>query len=353
MPLVTLMLVLFGCLAIATPFIALYLLVKHKKLNDQFEHFRDDSSRLHSTLQREIAELKQHVATTFARPQETPAVPAAKSVVQPASSRPQAAQPIPPAQTVPQTPSIQDVPRAPHKTELPAPVKVPVTEKIPEPRAEKPAPISIPVGPPPVSIAPPVPLAPPREKPAHVPAVPDDEKAMLPAAAKTSSDPIPGLPPAARISSSAPTSAFRVRAPGPTLQQRMKAVSSIEETLGTNWLQKLGIILLVMGVAMFGILELRTLGAAGKVVISFLAAVTLLAGGLFLEKRERYRLLGRTLIGGGWSLLFFSTFSMYHVEAMQGLPQTTANLILDCTLMLGVAMAMALHMSSACRSKRN
>ena len=123
----------------------------------------------------------------------------------------------------------------------------------------------------------------------------------------------------------------------------MKAVSSIEETLGTNWLQKLGIILLVMGVAMFGILELRTLGAAGKVVISFLAAVTLLAGGLFLEKRERYRLLGRTLIGGGWSLLFFSTFSMYHVEAM----------ILDCTLMLGVAMAMALHMSSACRSKRN
>ncbi len=69
----------------------------------------------------------------------------------------------------------------------------------------------------------------------------------------------------------------------------------------------------------------------------------LLVGGIYLEKNERYRLLGRTGIGGGWALLFFSTFGMYHVEAMRVLPLNSGGLTLDCVLMLIVAVAMALH----------
>ncbi len=123
----------------------------------------------------------------------------------------------------------------------------------------------------------------------------------------------------------------------------MKTVSAIEEALGTNWLNKLGIIILVVGVALFGIYELGALGPLGKVGISYLAAAFLLVGGIFLEKNERYRLLGRTGIGGGWALLFFSTFGMYHVEAMRVLPLNSGGLTLDCVLMLIVAVAMALH----------
>jgi len=119
----------------------------------------------------------------------------------------------------------------------------------------------------------------------------------------------------------------------------MKKVSSIEETLGTNWLNKLGIIILVMGVALFGIYELQALGAAGKAGISYLAALALLAGGIFLEKRETYHLLGRTGIGGGWALLFFSTYAIHHVAAMQVLGSET----IDLVLMLIVALAMAGH----------
>ena len=86
----------------------------------------------------------------------------------------------------------------------------------------------------------------------------------------------------------------------------MKTVSSIEEALGTNWLHKLGIVILVVGVALFGIYELQALGPLAKVGISYGASLALLAGGIFLEKRETYRLLGRTGIGGGWALLGLS-----------------------------------------------
>jgi len=123
----------------------------------------------------------------------------------------------------------------------------------------------------------------------------------------------------------------------------MKTVSAIEEALGTNWLNKLGIIILVVGVALFGVYELGALGPLGKVGISYLAAAFLLVGGIYLEKNERYRLLGRTGIGGGWALLFFSTFGMYHVGAMRVLPLNPGGLTLDCALMLIVAVAMALH----------
>jgi len=119
----------------------------------------------------------------------------------------------------------------------------------------------------------------------------------------------------------------------------MKSVSAIEETLGTNWLNKLGIIILVVGVALFGIYELGALGPLGKVGISYLASAFLLVGGIFLEKNERYRLLGRTGIGGGWALFFFSTYAIYHVAAMHVLDSLT----LDCILMLVVAIAMAAH----------
>ena len=65
----------------------------------------------------------------------------------------------------------------------------------------------------------------------------------------------------------------------------------------------------------------------------------LLGGGIFLEKKETYRVLGRTFIGGGWALLFFSTYGIYHVGAMRILN----SLLLDCILMLLVAVAMAVH----------
>src|SRR5467141_1056980 len=362
MPLVELIVVIFALLAIATPFITLVLLGKYNKLRENLRQLDEENSRQHTSFQREVADLKRqlaaavHAAASVAgEPVQRPAVPAA-----------------PPAKETP-VPVIRV--EFPTSVELPAPMSFPASEKQPGPKQplEKPQ-VPSPVLPPPM---PSVPAAPPAQK-LPVPPAPVEQKPVLPVAAKSPvevkpsapvvppqttppSDPasqppasrIPApaphvpaqIPPAtsARVSAPRPISAYRVPAPKPTFQQRMKTVFAIEEALGTNWLNKLGIIILVVGVALFGIYELGALGPLGKVGISYLAAALLLVGGIYLEKNERYRLLGRTGIGGGWALLFFSTFGVYHVGAMRVLPLNPGGLTLDCALMLIVAVAMALH----------
>jgi len=114
---------------------------------------------------------------------------------------------------------------------------------------------------------------------------------------------------------------------------------SIEERLGQNWLNKLGIITLVIGVALFLGYKLGTLGPLGKSLLGLTLSLTLLGGGLVLERRSKYRIFARAGIGGGWALTFFVTFALYHVDAMRVLPSQG----IDLVLMMIVASAMVLH----------
>jgi uncharacterized membrane protein len=114
---------------------------------------------------------------------------------------------------------------------------------------------------------------------------------------------------------------------------------NLEETLGTNWLNKLGIVILVFGVAFFLAYQLKTLGPAGKVLVGIVTSLALLATGIWLERKDRYRILARAGIGGGWALLFFTTYAMYHVPAAKVLSSQVA----DLALMLVVAVAMVAH----------
>jgi len=114
---------------------------------------------------------------------------------------------------------------------------------------------------------------------------------------------------------------------------------SLEERLGQNWLSKIGIVLVVLGVATFLGYKLVTLGPLGKSLAGLATAVLLLGGGLLLERKPNYRIFARAGIGGGWALLFFTTFALYHVEAMRVLPSQAADLV----LMALVAAAMVWH----------
>src|SRR6266481_6082351 len=329
MPMVELLVFLIAIFLIATPIIALILLVRYSKVRSELSRLDEENARQHASFQRELADLKRQLSVAV-----RPAAPAATTMRETPAPSPRvdlpAAVKVPPLVSVP-TPQAQP-PITP--TGLPA-QKVPVLPVSVEPKPVLPAaktPVEVkPSGPvvPSQTTVPTVPLSQPSAPriPAPTPRVP----AQTPAAA------------AARVSVPPPISPYRVPAPKPTFQQRMRTVSAIEEALGTNWLNKLGIIILVVGVALFGIYELGALGPLGKVGISYLASAFLLVGGIYLEKNERYRLLGRTGIGGGWALLFFSTFGIYHVEAMRVLPLNAGSLTLDCALMLIVAVAMALH----------
>ena len=326
---------LFGIALVLTPVAVVYLLVRVRTLRELLAGEAEETTRRHSALQHEIASLRSQLATLQAAQspdtRETePLLPATPKATVDTKSEPAAVTPdpgseprqmpspvaIPPAPVVPPKPTISLTPKAAKPS---APTEVPGGgEKKPE------------LPPKPASPPPAQPVVPP---PAHSVGRGTTTAPQAPAAGVQ-------LPTAARISVEATSAALRVAAPQkPSVQQRMKKVWSLEETLGTNWLNKLGIIILVLGVALFGIYELQALGALGKVAISYAASAALLAGGIYLEKREDFRLLGRTGIGGGWALLFFSTYAMHHVAAMQVIGSET----LDLALMLLVAFAMTVN----------
>jgi hypothetical protein len=120
---------------------------------------------------------------------------------------------------------------------------------------------------------------------------------------------------------------------------RFKSALDVEETLGANWLNKLGITILVLGIASFLAYQIKALGPAGKVLVGYMVSTVLLASGVWLERKERYRILARAEIGGGWALLFFTAYAMYHVPAARVLESQ----LIDLVVMLGVASAMVWH----------
>lgn len=194
--------------------------------------------------------------------------------------------------------SAQDAPQA----------KPPVAEPVPPP--VRPKPISSPVVPvPPAVSQPPKPVA----RPTPIP-------------------PSAAAPPV-------PSPSFSSSELTPSMFKRFRSSLDIEEVLGTDWLNKLGIVLLVLGIAFFLAYQLRTMGAEGKVSIGFLTAAVMLAAGAWAERKDRYRILARAGIGGGWALLFFTTYAMYHVPAAHVLDSQA----LDLVLMLAVAAAMVAH----------
>src|SRR5277367_4195254 len=136
-----------------------------------------------------------------------------------------------------------------------------------------------------------------------------------------------------------PPPSFAATESAPSLAGRLKTSLDVEEMLGTNWLNKLGIVILVLGIAFFLAYQLKTLGPAGKVLVGFATAAVMLGAGIWFDRKERYRILARAGIGGGWALAFFTTYAMYRVPAAQVLSSQP----LDLVLMLVIAATMVLH----------
>src|SRR5207253_7865726 len=113
----------------------------------------------------------------------------------------------------------------------------------------------------------------------------------------------------------------------------------IEQMLGVNWLSKLGVGVLVLGIAFFLAWQLRELGPAGKIVVGVTVSAILLGGGAYLERSARYRIFARASLAGGWSLLFFVSYAAHHIPASRVISSELADLV----LMLAVVAAMVTH----------
>jgi hypothetical protein len=108
-----------------------------------------------------------------------------------------------------------------------------------------------------------------------------------------------------------------------------------EEMLGTNWLNKIGISILVLGLAFFLAYQLHNLGPGGKVLLGVALSGAMIAIGVRYESNQRYRILARASAAGGWALLYFVSYAIYHVPAAHIVDSRE----LDFLLMLIVAAA--------------
>lgn len=189
-------------------------------------------------------------------------------------------------------------------------------------------------------VAAPAPIQPPVTQTIHLASVPPAAPPPRPAASPRPVPPayanVPGFRP--RVEDAQPSASAAADAEFSSTSAAKGAVS-LEERLGRNWLNKLGIVTLVTGLALFLGYQLRTLGPIGKSLLGLLLSIAILVTGLVLERRERYRIFARTAIGGGWALLYFVTFALFHVPAMQVLRSQAVDLV----LMLTVATGMILH----------
>ena len=126
------------------------------------------------------------------------------------------------------------------------------------------------------------------------------------------------------------------RSSSTSLQPRSSA--EWEALLGGNWLNKAGVFILVVGIALALGYSFTRLGPWGRVGISLVASLALLAIGAVLELREPYRMFARGLLGGGWAALYVTVFAMHAVDAARVIPSPIAGGI----LLLGVAVVLAL-----------
>ena len=166
--------------------------------------------------------------------------------------------------------------------------------------------------PPPVELPVPLPTPPPETRPAPAPPPPA---------------PAPPLPDAFRPM-------FQpVAAPVHRTSEEWEAL------IGGNWVNKIGVFVAVIGIALLLNYAYTQLGAAGRVSLSLGASFAMLAAGVIFERREKYRTFSYGLIGGGWAALYTTVYAMYAIPAAKVLDNAFAATI----LLLAVAAGMIVH----------
>lgn len=94
-----------------------------------------------------------------------------------------------------------------------------------------------------------------------------------------------------------------------TIEKRIKQ-NKIEMKIGLNWISKLGIVLILIGIGFTATMTYHYLNNYLKGILFFLIGICFLGGGEFLMRRDK-AIFAKTLIGGGVAVLFASIFYSY------------------------------------------
>ena len=84
-----------------------------------------------------------------------------------------------------------------------------------------------------------------------------------------------------------------------------------EVVVGTSWLNKIGVVVFVVGLALLLGYSMANVGPLGRVAMGYALSLGMLGTGVVLERRETYRNYAYGLMGGGWAGVYFTTYAMH------------------------------------------
>jgi uncharacterized membrane protein len=141
----------------------------------------------------------------------------------------------------------------------------------------------------------------------------------------------------------------KVEAPPPR-PSRLKAWLTKKEIdwetlLGEKLFHRLGIIILILGIAfLIGYFVPQT-GKTGKILGGTALGITLIVLGSRLRKRKDLQKFGLSLVGGGWAVLYFTAFAAQYIKAVQLIYDARLGLALSILITLGMLIH-SLHLRS-------
>ncbi|TAK93329.1 MAG: DUF2339 domain-containing protein, partial [Verrucomicrobia bacterium] len=111
---------------------------------------------------------------------------------------------------------------------------------------------------------------------------------------------------------------------------------SFEMRLGTYWLVRIGVVMLLTACGFFVNLAYQKLGAGGKVGLLYLASGLLLGAGAWWQRKaakESLKNYAQVLFAGGLAAVYFTTYAAHHVANLKIIESA----VLDGALLLGWA----------------
>ena len=147
--------------------------------------------------------------------------------------------------------------------------------------------------------------------------------AAVSASETRTAEPLIGLPPVTPAHPARPTVAEA--APPDTSAETWEVV------VGTSWLNKIGVVVFVVGVALLLGYSMAHVGPLGRVAMGYALSLAMLGTGVVLERREPYRQYAYGLVGGGWAGIYFTAFAMHALPAARVVESdvvATASLVL-------------------------
>lgn len=187
--------------------------------------------------------------------------------------------------------------------------------------------------PPPVPVAAPAPVSAPPPPPPP-PAPPEPKPVVVPEL--MAERPVPRSAPVPWTDAPRPQAPVAAAAPA---APRSRTSDDWEALLGGNWMNKAGVFVVVIGLALLLNYAYTHIGPVGRVALSYTGAFAMLVAGIVVERREQYRTFAYGLIGGGWAAVYLTTYATHAIEAARVIDSGLAAGV----LLLIVAAGMIAH----------